>query len=73
MENVIPKKGLFFMIFTIYLALIIIGPKTNKQNDDKKANGTTQIIVPSNLIIAGRFVFQFIKISRFGEFIFRRI
>jgi hypothetical protein len=50
------------MIFMIYLGLIIIGPRTNKQNEEKKANGTTQLIVPSNLIISGRFVFQFIKI-----------
>jgi hypothetical protein len=56
------KKVYFLMIFMIYLGLIIIGPRTNKQNEEKKANGTTQLIVPSNLIISGRFVFQFIKI-----------
>ena len=30
------------------------GLKTNKQNDEKKEKGAAQIIIPNNLIFAGR-------------------
>jgi len=58
-EDAKRKKGLLFDNSNTIYQSIFIGFKLTKQNDEKKEKGAAQIIIPTNLIFAGRISYLF--------------
>ncbi len=57
------EKKVYYLIIPIRIYQpIFIGFKLTKQNDEKKEKGAAQIIIPTNLIFAGR-IYLFFSID----------